>query len=293
MGADLQSTLARAITFKGVGLHNGRPCSATLRPAPVGTGVVFIDQGSSESAIAATPDNVVATNHGTVIASGAAKISTIEHLMAALALARVDNAVVETTGNEVPIMDGSSADFFDAIISNGTTSQHAARRMITIDRELCVRDGDREISITPADQFSMDIMIDFEGCAIGYQRLVLDLEDSFTHQRLASARTFCRLHEVEMLRGVGLIKGGSLDNSIVVDGDQVLNDKLRDPQEFVLHKALDLLGDLYLAGGPIRGAVKAVKPGHDLNTEMASLLSRTYRDNLASEDAEPRFAVAG
>ena len=276
MGAIMQSTVRTEIVWKGLGLHTGGHCTVTVKPAGVDAGISFVSTSDPDLIIEARPDFVSATNHGTTLSSGHVSVATVEHLMAAFALCGVDNARVELDGREIPIMDGSAANFVDAILAAGLKDQPAQRDEIVIDEPITVVDGDRHITIEPADAFSMDVSIAFEDCLIGRQSLSLHLDDPLNLDRLAKSRTFCRLYEVEYLRDVGLIRGGSLENSIVVDGDRLLNDGLRDPQEFVLHKALDLIGDLYLVGRPIRGAVRAEKPGHDLNTRIAHAVWRRY-----------------
>jgi UDP-3-O-[3-hydroxymyristoyl] N-acetylglucosamine deacetylase len=195
--------------------------------------------------------------------------------MAALAIARIDNAVIDVFGPEIPILDGSAAPFLSGLEDAGRRSQNARRDDHVVREGFGIRDGEREISFEPSDHFSLYVEIDFEDCLIGRQTRSISLSDADEIAKLASARTFCRLHEVDVLRRAGLIQGGSLENSIVVDGERLLNGAgLRDPNEFVLHKALDLIGDLYLLGMPIRAAIRAVRPGHDINCRAALALSR-------------------
>lgn len=272
-----QSTICRELTFEGVGLHSGVHCKAKLLPAEAGEGILFrrVDLEIANNVINASPMNVVAADHGTTLANEAGvRISTIEHLMAALALCGVDNVLVEVDGPEIPILDGSSAQFVSAIAEAGCAELPAWREPYLIFEPIMVEDEDRFIEFSPGPR-RIEIKIVFEDCMIGSQSLALDLENDRDLAKLASARTFCRLKEVEYLREAGLIRGGTLANSIVVDGDRVLNDDpLRDPQEFVLHKALDLIGDLHLVGAPIEGTIRAVRPGHYINTRAARALMR-------------------
>ena len=225
--------------------------------------------------IAAVPENVVGADHGTTLANEAGvTVATIEHLMAALALTGIDNVRVDVTGAEIPILDGSSAAFVSAIADAGVQKLNAQRRPIVVEEAQSFTDRERSITVEPYNGRRVEIEIDFGDCLIGRQTLSLDLDDPMDIARLSTARTFCRLHEVEALRTAGLIRGGALSNGLVVDGDKLLNpEPLRDPAEFALHKALDLIGDFYLLGGPLIGRVRAVRPGHSLNTRVALALA--------------------
>jgi UDP-3-O-[3-hydroxymyristoyl] N-acetylglucosamine deacetylase len=287
-----QSTLKAPIEFSGVGLHSGEECRMTIRPAEEYAGVTFLrhdglisaNDTSEPSVIVAAPENVVRACHGTTLAdvcganSGDASVATVEHVMAALAICAVDNVAIDIYGPEIPILDGSAAPFMNKINAVGIASQSAERNEIIIEEPMTISDGDRSIHIEPSDAFCLDITIEFEDCVIGCQSQSVTLDNPSLLARMARSRTFCRLHEVEALRAMDLIRGGSLDNSIVVDGDKVLNGgELRDPYEFVLHKALDLVGDLYLLGAPIRGSITAHKPGHSINTRAALAISQVQQ----------------
>lgn len=296
-GRERQKTVYRELVFEGVGLHSGVKCKATLHPADSDHGVVFrrTDIKTEHSSIIASPMNVVAADHGTTLANEAGvSIATVEHLMAALALCGVDNVLVEVDGPEIPILDGSSAHFVSAIAGAGCFELPAWRKPYVVFEPFRVEDGDRCIEFSPGPR-RIEIEIVFENCMIGSQALTLDLDNDGDLTKLASARTFCRLEEVEHLREAGLIRGGALANSIVVDGDRVLNeDPLRDPYEFALHKALDLIGDLRLIGAPINGSIRAVRPGHYINTRAARALVRQASAAGAEEMEEeaPRAAMA-
>lgn len=217
-----------------------------------------------------------ATRLGTTITlPGGAVIGVIEHLMAAIAIAGLDNVEIEVEGDEMPVLDGSAAPFLEAVYDVGIVQQLGAGRPLRIVESIEVCDGPRRIRVEPADRSTLDLSIDFPDAVIGRQSVCLDLDDGAAlRRRLAPARTFCRLADVEEMRAAGLARGGSLDNAIVVDDAALLNrDGLRDPQEFALHKALDLIGDLRLVGWPIAGRIEAERPGHDLNNRLARALA--------------------
>lgn len=279
-----QRSLKGAVEFEGIGLHTGAMCRMVVKPAPVGSGISFyrrdlFDQQNpldDRGRIDATPENVIRCVHGTTLANRhGASVATIEHLMAALSIFRIDNADIDIFGSEVPIYDGSAALFLDRLQAAGSVAQSVDRGEFVVNRTFDITDGDRRIVIEPAEAFSLSVSIEFDDCMIGRQSVTATLTNAEEIARLATARTFCRLYEVDALRRAGLIRGGSLENSIVVDGERVLNNtRLRDPDEFALHKALDLIGDFYLLGMPVRGAIHAEKPGHDLNCRAALALYR-------------------
>ncbi len=290
-----QRTLCREIRLSGIGLHTGEECALRLRPVDYQSGIRFrrMDVNDGDALVLASPENVVAADHGTTLANEfGVRIGTVEHLMAALALCGVDNVEIEVSGPEIPILDGSSAQFVSAIAEAGCTQMSARREPFTIFAPMQVADGDRLIAFEPGPR-RLDIEIAFENCMIGRQSLTLDLDDDHDIAKLASARTFCRLEEVEALRGAGLIRGGALANSIVVDGDRLLNDgPLRDQAEFALHKALDLIGDLYLLGAPVNGRIRAIRPGHEINTRAARELLREAGAASGPEQREVMGALA-
>ena len=295
MRATFQQTLSKTVEFSGVGLHSGQDCVATVRPAGADVGIVFcrLDLDEGVNTVAASPENVRNTRQGTtLIAPNGASAATVEHLMAALYLAGVDNAWIDLFGPEVPILDGSALDFLNGFNAAGCDLQSAPRRRpVMPNAPVAVRDGDRSIEIAPGAGRVLDITIDFGDCMIGRQSLRLDLDNPEDCARMAAARTFCRAEEIDILRAAGLARGGSLENSLVVDGARVLNKTgLRDAREFALHKALDLVGDLYLLGVPVQGEIRAVKPGHDLNVRMAQAL---WAETAPSGAAPARAAEAG
>lgn len=286
-----QHTIAAPASFVGLGLHTGQHIRACVKPAGPDAGVTFIrtDILDRDNRIPARGEAVSETRLGTVVSNSAgASVSTIEHLMAALAALGVDNASIELDGPEVPVMDGSSEPFVDMIDRAGLRRQDAPRRYIEILESVEVVDGDRRASLSPADRFEMSFEIDFDSDAIGRQRLDLVLDETGFRNELADARTFGFAHEVEALHRAGLARGGSMDNVVVIDGDQVMNPEgLRRPDEFVRHKALDALGDLYLLGAPLIGRFEGVKSGHELNNALVrALLARpqAWRERQFAED---------
>jgi UDP-3-O-[3-hydroxymyristoyl] N-acetylglucosamine deacetylase len=270
-----QHTLKSNIHCSGVGLHSGQKLTMSLYAAGVDTGIVFrrtdVQDGCNE--ITARFDNVgdirLCT---TLINEDGVTIGTVEHLMAALAGCEIDNAVVELNGPEVPIMDGSAGPFVCLIESAGIVEQAAPRRAIEILRRVHVANGNAEISLEPSSGFSINLGIDFAHPSIGQQNIVLDMTSAAFKSQICRARTFGFLHEVESLRTAGFGLGGSLDNAVVISADGVMNEEgLRFADEFVRHKVLDCIGDLYLLGAPIQGRVRGRRNGHSLN----NLLLRT------------------
>ena len=229
---------------------------------------------TGDNAVHVTVQSVVQTRLGTVIANAAGvKVSTIEHLMAAFAALSIDNAVVELDGPEVPIMDGSSEPFVRLLDRAGRRRQEAPRRYIEILDTVTVEEGDKRAVLSPAAGFEVAFEIAFGSQAIGRQRVDLAMDEAAFRSELSDCRTFGFVHEVEALRAAGLARGGSMENAVVIDGDRVLNPEgLRRPDEFVRHKALDAIGDLYVLGAPIIGRFEGVLAGHGLNNQVARAL---------------------
>ncbi|PKP62566.1 MAG: UDP-3-O-[3-hydroxymyristoyl] N-acetylglucosamine deacetylase, partial [Alphaproteobacteria bacterium HGW-Alphaproteobacteria-8] len=287
----MQATLSRSISFSGVGLHGGKPARIAIRPAPAGAGVWFcrVDVTDRDQMIPARFDAVSDTRLCTVLSNAAGvSVSTVEHVMAALAGCGVDNALVDIDGPEMPIMDGSAQVFVDAIQTAGLAFDATPRRALRILTPVIVERGDARAELHPAAAFAMDFAIAFDDAAIGRQRHAMTLREGAFAAELADCRTFTRLTEIEQLRAHGLALGGSLDNAVVVDGARVLNPGgLRRPDEFVRHKMLDAVGDLALAGGPIIGRYVGVRAGHALtNTLLRALFAR--EDAWRWEPAAPR-----
>ena len=274
-----EHTLAGPAICAGVGVHTGERVRMAIRPAPAGSGVVFVrtDIKDRDNRVPATGEAVVATRLGTVIANAAGvQVSTIEHVMAALAALGVDNVTVELDGPEVPIMDGSAQPFIELLDRAGFRRQNQPQRYIEILEPVEVVEGDKSAKLLPCSRFEMFFEIEFPTAVIGRQSVDLVVtEDSF-RQELSAARTFGFVEEVEALRAAGLGRGGSLDNCVVIDDGEILNPEgLRFPDEFVRHKALDAVGDLYVLGMPLLGRFEGRKAGHALNNQVVrALLAR-------------------
>lgn len=281
-GPGRQQTLRHAISCSGTGLHSGAAVSMTLRPAAVNSGIVFrrTDLGDAAPVIPATIDHVVDDRLCTAIGfRGGPAVATIEHLMAALRGMGVDNAEIAIDGPEVPVMDGSAAPFVFLLECAGLAAQSAPRRAIEVLRPVSVAKDGAEATLVPGIGFAAGCDIDFASRAIGRQSLTVALVNGTFKTDIARARTFGFAHEVDRLRAAGLARGGSLDNAVVVAGDTVLNDEgLRWADEFVRHKILDSIGDLYLAGAPIVGRFHGYRSGHALN----HLLVRTLLADRAA-----------
>lgn len=272
-----QTTLKAPIFCQGVGLHGGQEVSVRLQPAPEGHGIVFLrtDLGIR---IPARFDHVASTRLCTALAlpgQPETEVGTVEHLMAALAAARIDNALIELDGPELPILDGSAEPWLFLLDCAGTETQMLARQAVTVLRSVRVEQDDAFAELRPCgtDGFEIALSIAFGAEAIGRQALSLRLDAPTFRHELARARTFTLRHEIEGLRAAGLARGGSLDNAVVVDGGRVLNPSgLRCPDEFVRHKMLDVVGDLALAGAPLVGRFIGHKTGHALNNRLLHAL---------------------
>ena len=274
-----EQTLSRVAIMAGMGLHTGVTVRMVVRPAPSGTGVVFVrsDITDRDNRVPALAHYVTQTRLGTVITNEAGvSVSTIEHVMAAFAALSVDNVYVELDGPEVPIMDGSSLPFVQLLDQAGFRRQVMPQQVIEILKPVEVVEGDKRASLTPSDRFEVRFDIDFPGTPIGHQSVDLVITEQSFRDELAAARTFGFLDGVEALRAAGLARGGSLDNAIVIDGDHIMNEGgLRFVNEFARHKALDAIGDLYVLGMPILGRFEGIRAGHGLNNALVrELLSR-------------------
>jgi len=291
----MQRTLARKARLSGIGVHSGLPATATILPAPCDTGVRFVrlDIEDRDNLIDARFDAVTDTALCTCIGNDdGVKVSTVEHLMAALAGSGIDNALVEIDGPEIPIMDGSAKPFLAALLAAGTVDQDEPLRAIRILKPVSVTLGDKTAELLPADHFEIEYDIDFTDAAIGRQRRIERFTGDAFVRHYADARTFCTLGDVEALRKIGFARGGTLQNAIVVDKGRVLNrEGLRHRDEFVRHKMLDAVGDLALAGVPIIGRYRGVRAGHDMTNR---LLHALFADSSAwcYEEVTDRGLVA-
>ncbi|MES2843913.1 MAG: UDP-3-O-acyl-N-acetylglucosamine deacetylase [Pseudomonadota bacterium] len=272
----MQNTLKSAATFTGLGLHSGRMVRMVVRPASADYGIWFrrMDVATGDALIPARWDAVVPSKLCTLVANDAGvSVSTIEHIMAALAGCAIHNALIEIDGPEVPILDGSAMPFVEGFIARGFRSQSAQVRAIKILDTVEVRDGQAIARLEPSDMLEIDFRIDFADAAIGQQSKRLNLANGAFVRELSDSRTFCRQADVDAMRANGLALGGTLHNAVVFEGDRVLSPGgLRHADEPVRHKMLDALGDLSLAGGPILGRYTGIRAGHALTNSLLRAL---------------------
>lgn len=299
-----QTTIARSVEWRGLGLHSGRSAVVTVLPAPSDTGLVFLaasEDGAGEISIPARAEHVHSTTRATTLAArargeatgarrgsaqvpaaqdtpNAARVATVEHLLAALFALGIHNARIEVEGGEVPVLDGSAAPFVARLRRAGIRPLAAVRRELEVTERFEVGDADRWIRVEPGDGLSIEYAIDFAHPAIGRQRFVLqDLDGERFERELAAARTFGFADEVERLRAQGLAQGGDLSNTLVLGEGGLLNEgPLRWPDEFVRHKVVDLLGDLALVGSELHARITVEKGGHGLHHALVrALIERT------------------
>jgi UDP-3-O-[3-hydroxymyristoyl] N-acetylglucosamine deacetylase len=287
-----QRTLKSIVSASGVGLHTGQKVRISLRPAPVDSGIVFrrVDLASPVD-IPARADLVGDTRLASCLVRDGVKIHTVEHLMSALGGLGVDNAYVDLDAPEVPIMDGSASPFVLLVQQAGIVEQGAAKRFLKVTRRVEVRDADKWARLDPYDGYKLSFSIEFKHPVIerSTQSVEVDFSQTSYLKEIARARTFGFMHEVESLRENGLALGGGLDNAVVLDEYRVLNSEgLRFADEFIRHKLLDAIGDLYLLGKPLLGAFAAHKSGHALNNRLlrALLTERDALDTVSFERAE-------
>jgi UDP-3-O-[3-hydroxymyristoyl] N-acetylglucosamine deacetylase len=290
-----RTTLAPAITA-GVGVHSGDRVRLAVRPAPAGAGLTFVrtDVTDRDNRIPVRGEAVVDARLNTTIENAAGvRLSTIEHLMAAFAGLGVSNAVVEVDGPELPILDGSALPFVQLLDRAGFRRQDAPVRYIEVLEPVVVDEGDKRASLEPCDRWEVRFDIDFPTPVIGAQSIEIVVDEPTFRAEIMAARTFGFAHEVEALRRMGLARGGSLENALVIEGDHLLNPGgLRMEREFVRHKALDAIGDLYVLGAPLLARYHGVKAGHALNNKLVrALLDRpnAWRETTRA----PEYALAG
>jgi len=281
-----QRSLKNIIRATGVGLHTGDKVYLTLRPAAPNTGIVFRRVDLPEPVeIKAAPDHVHDTRLSSTLEYNGVRVGTVEHLMSALAGLGIDNIYIDLSASELPIMDGSAGPFVFLLQSAGIIEQNALKKFIRVKKPVEVHDGDKWVRFEPYNGFKMDFTIDFAHPVFEHssQRVAIDFAENSYVKEISRARTFGFMREVEALRAMGLARGGSLDNAVVLDEYRILNsDGLRYEDEFVRHKVLDAIGDLYLLGHPLIGAFYAHKSGHALNNR---LLRTLLADNTAWEYA--------
>jgi len=272
----LQRTLKKEIACASIGLHSGRKVNMLIKPAPVDNGIVFVRTDLPEYLpIPARYDNVSGTTLATSLSSNGATVATVEHILSAFCGMGVDNAVVELDSFEVPIMDGSALPFVNMLKEIGTHVQGNTKKLLVIKKPVSVKEGDGNAVLLPADEFKITYEIDFKHVAIGRQSYSMTFSDEKYEEKICAARTFGFLGEVEYMQAKGLALGGSLKNAIVLDDQRIINKEgLRFPDEFVKHKILDAIGDLFLLGMPIIGHFVAYKSGHRLNNLLLKELMR-------------------
>ena len=265
-----QQTLGAPISFSGVGLHTGASVNLKVVPAPPDTGLVFQRVDLDNFRIEANIKNVARVAYATTLMKQGVLLSTVEHLLSSLYIFGIDHAFIEINNLEVPILDGSALDFVTKIQQVGLKTQRAKRKFLVIQKALHLKDRDKTISILPAKSFQISYTIDFRHPLIGRQSFEFEASADTFAKEIAPARTFGFFHEVEELRKNGLVRGGSLENAVVLTEDGILNAILRFKDEFVRHKILDSIGDLSLIGRPLIGRIVAHKAGHAMHTHLVS-----------------------
>jgi len=269
---DHQTTLRRSVTIEGLGLHSGQMARLSVAPAGSDTGIIF--RAPDGTLIPANSDHVVDGHFATTVGAFGVRVRTIEHLMAAAAGLGLDNLIVDVSSEELPGLDGSAKEFLDILERGGQVPLPALRRPIRIDTPIRVEDGTRWLRVFPCDTFRVSYTLDHDHPAIGLQAVTVEITPKTFAEDVAPARTYGFLKDVGAMRQRGLARGGSLDNTIVVGKRTVLNESLRFPDEFVRHKILDLVGDLFLLGRPIRGHVVARNAGHAMNHQLVAAIRK-------------------
>jgi len=288
-----QTTIQHEVSTEGIGLHTGVFGHLRLLPAPADTGIVFRRTDLDNFLIEASGRNVARVSYATSLMKQGVFLSTTEHLLAAIYSSGLDNVFIDIDAIEVPILDGSAEPFLQLLDAAGVRKLRRRRRYLKITKTVEVIEADRRIGIYPADEFQVQCYVDFPHPLVGRQQIEMAVQPDSFRSLLARARTFCFERDIEPLRSMGLIRGGSLDNAIVLTDNGVLNGSLRYADEFGRHKALDLIGDLALVGLPLLGRVEAHKAGHALHTQLVSrVLSDASSWIVTSADALPVEALA-
>jgi UDP-3-O-[3-hydroxymyristoyl] N-acetylglucosamine deacetylase len=289
-----QRTLREKIHFTGIGLHTGYPVQLTLTPAPPDLGIRFRRTDLKSFEIEALRTYVAKVSYATTLMKKGVMISTVEHILSTLYGLGIDNLYLDINSMEVPILDGSCGCFVDEIQKAGIVEQEALRKYIVIDQPIEVRQDNKVAGVYPDRIPRATYIIDFEHSAIGYQRIEMELTPESYCREIAMARTFGFVSDIEYLKSLGLIRGGSLENAVVLDPSGIVNNHLRFPNEFVRHKLLDLLGDISLVGYPIIGHLYAERAGHAIHTALAAQIARLqnhYRI-CTTLDLEPALTAA-
>jgi len=290
-GMGNQRTIRRQVAVEGIGLHSGDPVKLTLSPAAADTGILF--RAADGTLVPADIDHVVDGRGATTLGAFGVRVRTIEHLMAAAAALGIDNLVADMSAEEVPALDGSSKPFVDLLYSAGAVTLPVPRRPLAVREPLRVGDDKRWLEITPSDTFRITYTLDNPHPVVGLQVASLEVSETTFVEELAPARTYGFLRDVAMMRKNGLARGGSLDNAVVVGKRSVLNDSLRYQDEFVRHKMLDLVGDLWLLGRPLVGHVTAHNGGHALNHELVAAVRTALAAERRHRAARPQVKVVG
>lgn len=276
----LQKTIRSRVRVEGIGLHSGEPCTLAFVPAPPNTGVHFVRADlPHRPSLKVAAHQVGATSYATTLSGSDFSVATVEHCLSALSALRIDNLFIELDGPEIPITDGSSRHFLEALQKVGLIEQDQPRRYFLITQPVHYSEGEKQASVFPYQGLRVTVTIDFPHPSIGRQKLDLDINEQSFSREIAAARTFGFLKDVEALKSQGLAQGGSLENAVVLDDRGILNPEgLRWADEFVRHKALDALGDLVTLGAPLMGHLVLYKAGHDL-------MNKFVRQLLASTDS--------
>jgi len=280
--ANRQFTLAGSCSCEGLGLHTGKPANMQFIPAPAGSGIVFI-----RTDLAGTPsirpilDNVVATNRGTIISENGASVHTVEHVLSALRGCGVDNLEIRLSSEEPPVLDGSAASFVKMIEEAGLMAQEADRDYCSFNEILSLAEGDKSMSYLPSERFEVTYHLAYADNLVAPRHLHIEISPEIFKNRICRARTFGFEREFDMLKQNNLARGGSLENAVVIDnhGKVVNPEGLRDEDELILHKILDLVGDFSLIGRPLRGHIIAEKTGHSFNVKFAKMLRAKYAES--------------
>lgn len=272
-----QCTISNPTKISGIGLHTGNNITMKLRPAPAGTGIVFHrTDGDRTRSIEAISSNVIDTKMATVIGKGDLSVSTVEHFMAALTACHIDNLHIHIDGPEIPIMDGSAAPFISVLQKVGISRLNRSRKVLVINKPITLIEGEKRVSIIPSRFFKISFDLSFDHPCIRQQHRSVNLTSDSLCREVAAARTFGFMEEVEYLKSIGLARGGSLKNAVVIGKDRIMNPEgLRYSDEFVRHKILDTIGDFSLIGFSILGHIKSYKAGHDINHKMVEQILAT------------------
>jgi UDP-3-O-[3-hydroxymyristoyl] N-acetylglucosamine deacetylase len=286
-----EQTIRSDVEFTGVGLHSGAPVNLRILPAPAGSGILFRRVDLDGFIVEAVSRNVAKVSYATSLMKKSVLISTTEHLLSAFVGCGIDNAIVELDNLELPILDGSSLPYVEKFLEVGVRRQRRKRVYLKMIKEVELREGDKFIAVYPADSYSVSYSINFPHPLIGLEAYEVELTNGSYIRDIAAARTFGFLHEAEKMRNMGLIRGASEANAIVLTKDGVANGPLRFPDEFVRHKVLDLIGDLALLGHQVLGRVVADRAGHAMHT---ALVSRILKDSslwemITQETADSSF----